>query len=80
MMSKSSRKNLRTKSMKSSGQNAWKITSKDSNRKVHSSQDKSPSNRRVHLTPPSSASEIREALGITKSDLEIAREAIESST
>ena len=79
-MSKSSSKKNESKSIKSSSQKACNTKSEDSGRNASSSRDKIPSNRRLHLTPPSSASEIREALGITKSDLVIAREAIESST
>jgi hypothetical protein len=58
-----------------------KVTSKRSNvNPKKESGKKNSSSRRLHVTSPSSASEIREALGITKTDLEIAREAIESST
>ena len=79
-MSNQSIKKSDSKSTKSSGQKARNVKSTDSSRKVSSGKEESKSNRRLHINPPSSASEIREALGITKSDLEDAREAIETST
>jgi len=37
------------------------------------------SHRRLHIAPPSSASEIRDALGVSESELKAALDAIESS-
>ena len=62
----SGRRGLRTVPKK-----AYAVSRKDSSR--------TSSHRRLHITPSSTASEILDALDISKSDLEAARDAIESS-
>jgi DNA-binding MarR family transcriptional regulator len=78
-MSKKSDKAQKTKSVKISEKTRRSPKTGVSNRKEQSNPKEASSKRRLHVTSPSSASEIREALGITKKDLKMAREAIESS-
>ena len=77
-MTKTSANNRRRTSKKTSHSRTARVAAKKTSvsRKGTS---RPASHRRIHVTPASSASEILDALSISTSDVEAAREAIESS-